>query len=116
LSLDELIAFIGRADALVASSTGPLHVAAALGSVAIGLFTRRTTKNVARWGPVGRHAHGLELDRSCLRCRWKLDCDCVKRIPPGAVLAILDRIPPPTGLLEGRRAAPGLAGVPRSAR
>jgi heptosyltransferase III len=94
LSLEELIAFIGRADALVASSTGPLHVAAALGILAIGLFTKRPSKNVSRWGPAGVQGHGLEFDRSCLRCRLKLTCDCVTRIPPAAVLAILERYRP----------------------
>ncbi|MGV2481320.1 UNVERIFIED_CONTAM: glycosyl transferase family 9, partial [Salmonella enterica subsp. enterica serovar Weltevreden] len=36
LSLQQFIAFINRCDALVAASTGPLHIAAALGKKAIG--------------------------------------------------------------------------------
>ena len=53
LDLHQLIALLGRADAAVASSTGPIHVAAAQGTVAVGLYTARPSKNAARWGPAG---------------------------------------------------------------
>lgn len=59
LSLLELIAFISKADALVAASTGPLHIAAALGIEAIGLYTPKRPMHPGRWSPVGKKAHVL---------------------------------------------------------
>ncbi|MFN0032815.1 MAG: glycosyltransferase family 9 protein [Flavobacteriales bacterium] len=56
LTLDELIAFIAACDALVAASTGPLHIAAALGKQAVGLYTPKRPMHPGRWSPVGRRA------------------------------------------------------------
>jgi heptosyltransferase-3 len=91
LELHELISLLGRADAIVASSTGPVHLAAAQGSVAIGLYTARPSKNAARWGPVGPLRHWLENDPHCPRCLRGKACDCCSRIPVERVLDVLER-------------------------
>jgi len=54
-SLSELIAFIGKADVLVACSTGPLHIAAALNKHAIGLYINKRPMHPGRWGALGEH-------------------------------------------------------------
>jgi ADP-heptose:LPS heptosyltransferase len=54
LSLDELIAFLAHADGIVAASTGPLHIAAALGVTAVGLFPPTRPMHSGRWAPVGK--------------------------------------------------------------
>ncbi len=59
LSLDELITFIGACDVLVAASTGPLHIAAALGKKAIGLYTPKRPMHPGRWAPIGKYARVL---------------------------------------------------------
>lgn len=59
-SLKEFIAFIGRADGLVAASTGPVHIAAALGLHTLGLYTDIRTKEAFRWGPIGKKAEFLQ--------------------------------------------------------
>jgi ADP-heptose:LPS heptosyltransferase len=59
LSLEELISFIAASDALVAASTGPLHVAAALGKKAIGLYSPKRPMHAGRWAPVGSHAQAI---------------------------------------------------------
>ena len=91
LDLHQLIALLGRADAAVASSTGPIHVAAASGTVAVGLYTTRPSKNAARWGPVGPHRHWLEHDPSCPTCLRGEPCECVSQIPVERVLDVLER-------------------------
>jgi heptosyltransferase III len=58
-SLDELIAFIAECDALIAASTGPLHIAAALGKKAVGLYSPRRPIHAGRWSPVGSDVHIL---------------------------------------------------------
>jgi heptosyltransferase III len=60
MSLDELIAFIGAADSLVAASTGPLHLAGLTGIQAIGLFSAQRPIHAGRWQPLGKHIFILE--------------------------------------------------------
>jgi ADP-heptose:LPS heptosyltransferase len=55
--LASLIAFIDRCDALVAASTGPLHIASALGKNAIGLYSPKRPIHPGRWSPIGKNAH-----------------------------------------------------------
>lgn len=59
LRLDQLIALIGACDALVAASTGPLHIAAACGIRAIGLYSPKRPIHPGRWGPIGADAYAL---------------------------------------------------------
>ena len=59
-SLDEFIGFIAACDGLVACSTGPLHIAAALGKKAIGLYPTVRPMHAGRWGPLGTLAIVLE--------------------------------------------------------
>jgi len=54
--LAQLIGFIEKCDALVAASTGPLHISAALGKHAIGLYSPKRPIHPGRWRPVGKHA------------------------------------------------------------
>ncbi|MFT5183797.1 MAG: heptosyltransferase-3 [Flavobacteriales bacterium] len=60
MSLEELIAFINTADAMVAASTGPLHIAAALGVRTIGLYTPQRPMHPGRWAPIGSNSVALE--------------------------------------------------------
>ncbi|MDN5285062.1 MAG: ADP-heptose:LPS heptosyltransferase [Mucilaginibacter sp.] len=62
LSLAELIAFIYDADGLLASGTGPLHVAAACGIHTLGLFPISRSINATRWAPIGKKAEHIESD------------------------------------------------------
>ncbi|MBX2972589.1 MAG: glycosyltransferase family 9 protein [Flavobacteriales bacterium] len=93
LTLNELIALIGASDALVAASTGPLHIAAASGIRAIGLYSPRRPIHPGRWAPLGRDAHALVFDPACAVCAAGRPCDCVQRISPQRVLALLAELP-----------------------
>jgi heptosyltransferase-3 len=62
MSLNELIAFIYNADGLLASGTGPLHVAAASGIHTLGLFPISRSINATRWAPLGIKAEHIESD------------------------------------------------------
>lgn len=91
LSLTQLMALIGKADALVAASTGPLHIAAAAGIRTIGLFNMKRPLHPGRWAPLGTDAHVLVQDVDCPRCAKGETCDCITRIPPERVLDLLPR-------------------------
>lgn len=85
LTLPELISFINEADGLVAASTGPLHIAAALGKKAIGIFPPIKPMHPGRWAPVGKNASYLVLDKECSDCRKKQECACIEAVKPEEV-------------------------------
>lgn len=51
--LAETIAILDRCDAVVAPSTGPMHLAVALGKKVIALFSPIKVQSAVRWGPYG---------------------------------------------------------------
>jgi len=89
LALPELIACIAAADGLVAGSTGPLHLAAALGRHALGLYPPIRPMHPGRWAPLGTHADYLVFDRpDCQDCRAQpAQCTCIKAIEAAVVAA-----------------------------
>lgn len=89
LALPEFIAFLAAADGIVAGSTGPLHLAAALGRHAIGLYPPIKPMHPGRWGPLGPHADYLVFDRpDCQDCRAQpAACTCIKAIAAATVAA-----------------------------
>ena len=60
LSLAQLIAFIASCESLVAASTGPLHLASALGIRAVGLYSSRRPLHPGRWRPIAAKSVILE--------------------------------------------------------
>ncbi len=87
MELDEFITFISRCDALVASGTGPLHVAAGLGKVAIGLFPPVKPIHPGRWRPLGIHAVALAASQPCRWCKKAPEsCLCMEKITVDFVL------------------------------
>ena len=89
LSLPQLITFIGAADGLVAGSTGPLHIAAALGRHAVGLYPPIRPMHPGRWAPLGPLAEYLVFDKpNCVDCRVQSSaCTCIRSVAPAAVAA-----------------------------
>jgi ADP-heptose:LPS heptosyltransferase len=59
-TLKQFLEFVNCSDGLLASSTGPLHLAAALGIHALGLYANSASVNASRWCPVGNKAEYLE--------------------------------------------------------
>ena len=86
LTLTELISLIASSDGLVAASTGPLHIAAAFGIRAIGLYAPMRPIFPKRWAPLGKNASYLVLEKTCNDCRKSMDCHCIQSIPPESVL------------------------------
>ncbi|MBL0129597.1 MAG: glycosyltransferase family 9 protein [Flavobacteriales bacterium] len=89
--LEELMMLIGSCNAMVAASTGPLHIAAALGLRTVGLFSMRRPIFPARWAPLGIDAHALTFDPQCATCAAGKECDCITRIPVQRVMDLLER-------------------------
>lgn len=90
LTLFEFIALITKVDLLIASGTGPLHIAAALGTKTIGLFPPIHALDSKRWGPLFDNAKNLELTTDCDKKCDNKSCLCMKKLKPENILNRLD--------------------------
>ena len=91
LSLQQFIAFINNCDALIAASTGPLHIASALGKKAIGLFAPMKPIHPGRWKPIGKQANYLVLNKDCDDCRKTMNCHCIREIKIMEVIKLIEK-------------------------
>jgi len=90
-SLAQLLAFVSQADALVAASTGTLHIAASLGKLAIGIYPPIRPMHPQRWRPIGKKAHVLVAQKDCQDCRKTQNCACMRSISPETVFDLLEK-------------------------
>lgn len=91
-TLPDFISFISHADFLVAASTGPLHIAAACGIGAIGIYPPLRPMHPGRWQPVGRHAAYLCIAKDCSDCRRApQSCTCINAITASQVAALIQK-------------------------
>jgi len=67
MEMSELISFVFECDGLLASGTGPLHLAAASGIHTLGLFPATRSINAGRWGPVGVKAEYIDSGEDDLK-------------------------------------------------
>lgn len=89
LSLNELISLISKVDALVACSTGPLHIAGVCNINSIGLFPPIKPMHPARWHPIGEKVKIFCTEKKCSKCRDTLQCDCLNDISPEKVASYI---------------------------
>jgi ADP-heptose:LPS heptosyltransferase len=73
LTVKELVLLIQHADGLLGCSTGPLHIAAAAGIFALGLYPSERPMHAGRWGPIGKKAHFIEAPISGRRGKSTLE-------------------------------------------
>ncbi|ODN42655.1 glycosyltransferase family 9 protein [Piscirickettsia litoralis] len=91
LPLNELVCFLAKIDGMLAASTGPLHIAAALGKYCLGLYPATKIHAPTRWGPIGELAVALAPKRECAGCNDKSrKCTCVDSIPSHLVSDIIE--------------------------
>ena len=91
MPLDQLLTFIKSADGIVANATGPLHIGAALGIAAFGLYPPLKPINPGRWAPLGPKAEVFVLDKDCSKCRNNKDfCSCINAIEPSWLKTAID--------------------------
>ena len=111
LDLVTLAAVLERLTVFVTGDTGPMHLAAAVGTPIVALFG---PSDPARWGPLARSARILRIDLPCSPCnrirRPPARCvghvpDCLAGIPArkvyDAVVSMIEA-PPSPGHDDGR--------------
>lgn len=86
MNLHELIAFINATNGLVAASTGPLHLSAALGKIAIGLYSTLRPIHPGRWAPLGPKAKAITYEGPIDSNLKIKDDTTLELIPPDRVL------------------------------
>lgn len=89
LDLAGFTALIGGCDGLVASGTGPLHLAAALGRPVAGLFPPLKPIDPARWAALGPRATNLVQPTGCGNCADPAKCSCMLAITPQQVCDVI---------------------------
>ena len=88
LGLNDLASFIRMLDCFVAPSTGPLHIASAVGTPAVGIYCPIRVCLPERWGPIGERDAALRPDVPvCERCEPERceHYDCMDRLEPERV-------------------------------
>lgn len=89
LDLAQLAALLGAADAVLACSTGPLHLAAALGTRTLGLFVPRKGLGVERWAAIGPAALSVQVQPRCGRRCQNGACPCIEALQPQRIAQAL---------------------------
>lgn len=93
-NLEELIALIYNSKILIANSTGPIHIAAALGKNVIGFYPKFTAASPKRWGPYTTKAEIFQptvCDGNCSREKCE-KINCMNSIEIENVLAAVKKL------------------------
>ena len=92
-SLGEFIAFLSGVSGIVAGSTGPLHIGAALGIGAVGLYPPVRPVHPGRWAPLGAGAVALSSKPECDNCTPQNGtCPCMKAIKTEQIVAAIHKL------------------------
>jgi ADP-heptose:LPS heptosyltransferase len=93
VSLPEMVEWIRLSKLMVTNDTGPMHIAAALGTPVVALFGPTEPR---RTGPYRQLEHVVRIDLPCApcmspRCRYVKPLECLRAIPLAAVLDAVHR-------------------------
>ena len=93
LSLPEMVEWIRSAALMVSNDTGPMHVAAALGTPLVALFGPTEPH---RTGPYDQIDHVLQLQMPCIpclkpRCTYPQPLECLRALSPAAALLAMQK-------------------------
>jgi heptosyltransferase-1 len=91
-SIKELIALLDRADLVVGGDTGPIHIAAAVGTSTVSIF--RVT-DASRNAPRGKGHVSLSAQVECAPCLRKscdLDPECGQSVTVAAVIEAVEKL------------------------
>src|SRR5262249_32235943 len=107
LNLAECAALVAQAPLLISNNTGPVHVAAAVGTPVVDLYALTNPQHTP-WAVPSRV---LFHDVPCKYC-YKSVCpekhhDCLRKVPPGAVVAAAVELLRASGALPSGREEEG---------
>ena len=93
-SLPELVEWIRRSDLLICNDSGPMHIAAAVGTPVVAMFG---PTNPDRTGPYGLNGEVLRAGLPCVPCMkstcdWDVDRECLLSIEPALAAESVGRL------------------------
>ena len=77
--LRTLAAVLSLADVVVANSTGPLHLAVAVGTKVVGMYPSKKIMSPRRWGPLGKFDRVIQPTSDVCTCPAG-NCRCMETI------------------------------------
>ena len=89
--LKDLTALLAKADLVVGSDTGPVHIAAAVGTATVSIFRVTDPKRNAPRGSNHSHISSAMDCAACLRKQCDLDAECGASIPVDAVFELIKK-------------------------
>ena len=96
LSLTQLASLLKRCHVLVSNDSGPVHIAAAVGTPVVSIFGRNQAGlSPVRWRPLGKKDMVLHKEVGCEIClahNCVIDFECLKAITPQEVLEAVQSI------------------------
>ena len=84
-SLTELFSLLAHTDGIVVSGTGPLHIAAALGTRCLGLFPKNRHQGIVLWQALGPRTTSISTNKPCPGSCSNTDCACMRALTPQMV-------------------------------
>ena len=95
--IPELAVFLRNAALVISNSTGPLHLANAVGTRVLGFYPPITACSARRWGPYGQLENVMEPDvpeRKKYNQSRQFDSDIMGRIPVEKILGKVKQLVP----------------------
>jgi ADP-heptose:LPS heptosyltransferase len=93
--LRQLCSLLKGADLLISNSTGPMHIATAVGTPVVALFSPLQVASPKRWGPYGEGNEVImpPVD-TCLKCEFQKcpQFNCMERIEPDEIVSKVKKI------------------------
>ncbi len=92
--LENLMALIDLSDIMIANSTGPIHIAAALGKHVVGFYPKIPSCAPKRWGPYTNKKTIFSPTINCSNCTQE-QCeklDCMESIPVDDIILAVKNI------------------------
>ena len=104
LSLKELAECLKRSELLISNDSGPVHVAAAVGTRVISLFSRNQAGlSPTRWRPLGKGHAVIQKDVGCVVClahKCPIEFECLKAISVDEVFTTAKQMLSKTPILQ----------------
>lgn len=91
-NLGELTALISMSDLFISNSTGPIHIAAAMGKDTIGFYPKITACLPVRWGPYSNKSVVFTPEIDCSDCNRE-QCEklnCMNSIDVNEVISVIE--------------------------
>lgn len=92
--LNGLKALIGFSDIFIANSTGPIHIAAAMGKYVIGFYPKIKACSAERWGPYTSKAIVFTPEIECSDCSREqcIKLNCMNTIDVNKIFTEIEKI------------------------